>query len=162
MVQAANLCERNHPTGFRSLDRPWLRGVLVQSEMRSTVVVIVHEATEVVAKAAFSEHDHVIQAFTADRADHAFDVGALPGARRRQDLCHAHRRDLIHERVAEDAVPVPQQIARCRLPRKGFSELLGSPFSRRVSGHTDVENAASVVGQYEEDVQDVEADGRDG
>ena len=66
VVQAANLCERNDPTGFRSLDRPWLRGILVQSEMRSTVVVIVHEATEVVAKATFSGDDHVIQAFTED------------------------------------------------------------------------------------------------
>jgi hypothetical protein len=79
MVQAPNLWERDDPPGFRSLDWPWLRGVLVQSEMRSTLVIIVHEATEVVAKAAFTGDDHVIQAFPADRADHAFDVGALPG-----------------------------------------------------------------------------------
>ena len=146
MVQAANLWERDDPPGFRSLDWPWLRGVLVQSEMRSTLVIIVHETTEVVAKAAFTGDDHVIQAFPADRADHAFDIGALPGrAGRRQDLRHAHRRDLLHERLAEDAVPVTQQIARCRLPRKGLAELLGGPFSRGVSGDTDMENAASVV-----------------
>ena len=47
---------------------------------------------------------------------------------------HPHRRDLIHEVVAEDAVPVTQQIAWCRLPRKGFSELLRGPCSRRVNG----------------------------
>ena len=64
-------------------------------------------------------------------------------------------------KVAEDAVPVTEQIARCRLPRKGFSKLLGGPFNRRVSGHTDVKNATSVVGQYQEDVQDLEADGWD-
>jgi hypothetical protein len=36
MVQAANRRERDDATGFRSLHRPWLRSVLVQSEMRST------------------------------------------------------------------------------------------------------------------------------
>ena len=87
MVHAANLWECNDATGFRSLHRPWLRSVLVQSEMRSALVIIVHEATEVVAETVFTGDDHVIEAFTADRADHAFDVGALPGrARCRQDL----------------------------------------------------------------------------
>ena len=62
--------------------------------------------------------------------------------------------------MAEDAVPDPQQIARGRLPGKGFAELLGRPFSRRVGGHTDVKNASAVVSQYQEDVQDLEADGR--
>ena len=86
MVQAANLWECNDATGFRSLHRPRLRGVLVQSEMRSALVIIVHDATEVVAETVFSGDDQVIEAFAADRADHAFDVGALPRrARRRQD-----------------------------------------------------------------------------
>ena len=79
MVQAANFGERDNPADVRGMDRPWFRGVFVQSEMRSAPVIVVHEATEVVAKASFTAHDHVIQAFTTDRADHAFDVGALPG-----------------------------------------------------------------------------------
>ena len=86
-----------------------------------------------------------------------FDVGALPGrVGRRDDLGHPHGPDLIHERVAEDAVPVPQQIARRRLPRKGFAELLGGPFRRRVWGHADVKNAAAVMSQYQEDIEDLE------
>ena len=48
MVQAAHFWERDDPTGYRALYRPWLRGVLVQSEMRSTLVIVVHEATQVV------------------------------------------------------------------------------------------------------------------
>jgi hypothetical protein len=59
MVQAAHFWERDDPTGFRALHWPRLRGVLVQSEMRSTLVMIVHEATEVVAKAAFTGDDDV-------------------------------------------------------------------------------------------------------
>ena len=79
MVQAANFGEREDPVDIRAMDRPWLRGVFVQSEMRSAPVIVVRETTEVVAKPAFTAHDHVVQAFTTDRADHAFDVGALPG-----------------------------------------------------------------------------------
>ena len=87
MVQPANLWERDDATCFRSLHRPWFRSVLVQSEMRAALVIIVHEATEVVTETVFTGDDHVIEAFTADGADHALDVGALPGrTRRRQDL----------------------------------------------------------------------------
>lgn len=55
MVQAANVRERDDPTGFRALDWPWLRGVLVQSELRSALVVIADEATEIIARTAFTE-----------------------------------------------------------------------------------------------------------
>jgi hypothetical protein len=72
MVQAANLRERDDPTGFRALDWPWLRGVLVQSEMRSALVVIPDEGTEIIAKTAFIGDDDVIQACTTGRADHTF------------------------------------------------------------------------------------------
>jgi hypothetical protein len=44
MVQAANLGEDDDPTGFRSLDGPWLRGIPVQAQMRSALVKVVHEA----------------------------------------------------------------------------------------------------------------------
>jgi hypothetical protein len=60
MVQAANLRERDDPTGSRALDWPWLWGVLVQAEMRSALVVIVQEATEIVAKTAFTEDEDCI------------------------------------------------------------------------------------------------------
>ena len=41
--------------------------------------VVVYEATEVEPKAALTADDHVVQAFTTNRTDHAFDVGPLPG-----------------------------------------------------------------------------------
>ena len=113
------------------------------------------------AQVALSGDDHVIQAFAPDRANHAFDVGALPGrAGCRQHLRHPTRRDLIHEVATEDTVPVPQQIARCRFSRKGFAELLSGPCSRGVSGHAEMKNPAAVMRQHEEHVQDLEADRR--
>lgn len=131
MVQAAHLRKRDDPTGFRSLDWPGLRRIFVQSEVRPALVIIGHETSEVAEQVAFGRDDHVVEAFAADRAYHTLDVGALPGrAGRRQYLRHPHRRDLIHKVAAEDAVPVMQQIARCRIPRKGFAELLSGPCSR--------------------------------
>jgi hypothetical protein len=73
MVQAANFGERDDPADVRAMDRPWFRGVFVESEMRSAPVIVVYEATEVVAKTSFTAHHHVIQAFTTDGADHAFE-----------------------------------------------------------------------------------------
>ena len=59
MVQAANFGKRDDPTAVRAMDRSRLRGVLVQSEMRSALEIVIHEATEVVTKAAFTADDHV-------------------------------------------------------------------------------------------------------
>ena len=56
---------------------PWLRGVLVQSEMPSALVVIADEATEIIAKTAFTGDDDVIQAVTTDRADHTFSMSPV-------------------------------------------------------------------------------------
>ena len=56
-------------------------------------------------------------------------------------------------------IAIVQQEARCLVPRKGFAELLSGPRSRGVSRHTDVENAAPVVRQHQEHVQNLEPDG---
>ena len=59
-------------------------------------------------------------------------------------------------------IPVTQEIARGRLPWKGFAEVLGGPFGSRVSGSPGVENPTSVVSKHQEDVQDLETDRRYG
>ena len=46
--------------------------------MGSALVIIEHEASKVAEQVTFTEDDHVIQALAANRADHAFDVCALP------------------------------------------------------------------------------------
>jgi hypothetical protein len=48
MVQAANFGERDDPADVRAMDRPWFRGVFVQSEMRSAPVIEVDNATPIV------------------------------------------------------------------------------------------------------------------
>ena len=137
--------------------------ILVQAKVRPALVIVRHEASEVATQAACRPDDHMIETFAPDRANQAFNVGALPGrAGCRQDLRHPKRRDLIRDVAAEDAIPVTQQIAWCRLPRKGLAELLGRPCGGGVSGDTKLENSTSVVGKHQKDVQDLEPDRRHG
>ena len=45
---------------------------------------------------------------------------------------------------------------------KRLSELLGRPCGRRMSGDVDVDDAPAIMGQDQEDVEDLEPDGRHG
>ncbi len=62
--------------------------------------------------------------------------------------------------MSEDPIAIAQQIAWCRVPRKGFSQLARRPFGGRVSGDGAVENAPTIVGQHQEDGQNLKADRR--
>jgi hypothetical protein len=95
--------------------------------MRPAAVIVANEVLNVSVRAALVEYDHVIQALTANGADHPFDLGALPGCPQgRKHLFHAHCLDLVDEVLPEDLVTIPQQISRCRIPREGLAQLLGA------------------------------------
>ena len=71
----------------------------------------------------------MIEALAANRTDHALDVGPLPrGSRRREHLLDAHVVNLSGEVVAEDSIPISQQIVWCRVPGERIAKLLGGPF----------------------------------
>src|ERR1700681_518842 len=55
-----------------------------------------------------------------------------------------------------------EEITRDAVPRKRVPELLAGPFRRWMSGHIDVDDAPAIMGQYQEDVQNLEPDGRHG
>src|ERR1700726_4313914 len=55
-----------------------------------------------------------------------------------------------------------EEIAGYAGPRKRLSELLGGPCGRRMSGDVDVNDAPSIMGQDQEDVEDLEPEGRHG
>ena len=74
----------------------------------------------------------------------------------------AHGVQIRPERGAKDAVTIMEEITRDAVPRKRVPELLASPFRRRMGGHIDVDDAPAIMGQYQENVQDLEPDGRHG
>ena len=52
---------------------PWHGCILVQREVRSPLVVVGELLLEVAAQRALVPYDDVVEALTAQRADHAFD-----------------------------------------------------------------------------------------
>ena len=55
------------------------RGVLVQRSMGSRLIIVGSIGAYDSAQVRFTEHDHVVQAFPADRANEPLNVSVLPG-----------------------------------------------------------------------------------
>src|ERR1035438_6984961 len=102
----------------------------------------------------------MIEALAANRTDHALDVGPMPrGARRTKHLLHAHVVDLSGEVVAKGSIPISQQIAWRRVPGERIAKLLGGPFRSRMSRDVEVQYPPPLMGEHQEYVQNLEADG---
>jgi len=76
VVKAAK--DRLRCDGADAPNRTMKRGVLGQRSMSPQLIIIGGICAENPAQVRFTEHDHVVQAFPADRADESFNVGILP------------------------------------------------------------------------------------
>jgi hypothetical protein len=83
MMESTYLRDGHDPASLRWLDGARLGRILLQAEMRTTPMIVVHETTQVPPKTLFVEHDHVVQALASDGADNPFDLGTLPRRARR-------------------------------------------------------------------------------
>src|SRR5215510_13882990 len=79
MVQTSHLRKRDDPATVWPLHWPRHGRVLLQPEMRSASVIVGDERIQVATQGPLVDDDHMIEAFAPDRADHAFNVRALPG-----------------------------------------------------------------------------------
>src|SRR5215472_8754454 len=105
----------------------------------------------------------MIEALPTNRANHALYIGSRPRRTRcRENFADAHISYLFLEVMAEDRIPVAQQVAGKFGKGKGLPQLLDYPFRGWVRGHIEVENAAPVMGQNEKHVKNLEADRGDG
>ena len=101
----------------------------------------------------------MIEALPTNGANDALYIGSLPRRTRcRQNFADAHVSHLFLELMAEDRIAVAQQVAGRFVKGKGLPQLLGYPFRGWVGGHIEVEDAASVMGQNEKHVENLEAD----
>src|ERR1017187_8451454 len=109
------------------------------------------------------EHNHMVETLTPNGPNHPLHVRSLPWrTRRREHFLYSHVSYLSSEVIAEDRVAVPQQVAWELVKGKCFPQLLPSPLGGRVAGHIEVNNAATIMGQYQKHVKDVETDCGDG
>lgn len=99
----------------------------------------------------FAEDEHVIKAFPANRTDEPLREGVLPRAtRRREDLLDPHATPSVPKVLAGDGVTVAQKIGRCGVVREGVHDLLGGPVGGGVLGDVEVDDAAAMVGEHDE------------
>src|SRR5215831_19931925 len=105
----------------------------------------------------------MVQTFTADRTDHAFDVSSLPRrSRSAEDFFDIHYRDLVAKLLAIDSISISQQISRRGIKRKGFAHLLRRPFGRWMSCDVEVHDASSIVCEDNKNEEDLEPNSVDG
>ena len=60
------------------------------------------------------------------------------------------------ERRAVDAVVIPDQVIRCRVPWKRFNYLLRCPSRGRILDHVEVHNLAPLVHERNEHIENPE------
>ena len=84
-MQATDFGNLHDPAGLGELDRPDVRRILVEREVRARLVVIGEVAGQDAAQVSFAEHENMIEALAPDRADEPLDEWILPGAVRRRD-----------------------------------------------------------------------------
>jgi hypothetical protein len=107
------------------------------------------------------ENDAMIGALAPNGTNHPLNVSSLPRrARRGQHFLNTHVSQLFSEVVAEDRVAVAQQVARQLVIGKCLSQLLSRPFCSRVGRHIEVENATTVMGQYQKHIKNLETNRR--
>src|SRR5215472_9242477 len=99
-----------------------------------------------------SQHDHVIQASSANRADQPFRERILPRTSRcREHLGDAHSLNPVSEMTTVDAIPVSQEISRRRIIWKRFDDLLRRPFCGGMVRHVEMQHTPTLMRQNRED-----------
>ena len=68
MVQSSYLRQFHHFSEFRSLNCSWLRRIFPESQMGSRSFVVTKIGAQDFPQRGLVEHDHVVQAFSSDRA----------------------------------------------------------------------------------------------
>ena len=75
-MEPADLGQLDHVADSRRLDVAMLRAILDQRQTRAGAAVLVAVALENPAQVSLSQHDHMIQAVSPDRADESL-VGVV-------------------------------------------------------------------------------------
>src|SRR6202043_1663320 len=109
--------------------------------MRASRVIVGRVRSQQMAKMPLAEHDNVVKTFPPDRTDRSFAISVLPRRSRR-------------------GWPIPNAQSRCSFPTIGLGELVRNPFSRWVRGHSQPQDLAAIVMQYQQPVEQSKRDCR--
>ena len=128
VMQPADVGDLNDRAAGRRLRCPSQGRVLVQRQVRPPLVIIGQELPERASKRPLVQDDHVIETLSPWGPDQAFDERILPRAAcRRRDFLSATTLQQPPEGGSVTAIAVAQEVRRCRVVWKRFSDLLTRP-----------------------------------
>ena len=78
LMKPADLRNRDHLAAVRRLDGASIRAVFVERQMGPRAVIVIDVREQDAAQMALVDHEYMIQALAANRADDSLDVGILP------------------------------------------------------------------------------------
>src|SRR5258708_26889690 len=109
------------------------------------------------AKMLRAKPDNGVKAFPPDRTDRPFTISVLPRrARRGWPIPNAHRPKAADEDVTVEGIAVTNDVSRRYFPTIGLGEPVRNPFSRWVRGHSQPQDLAAIVMQYQQPVEQSE------
>src|SRR6478672_6014003 len=117
--------------------------------MRPRAVVVLLVGTQNMTQMPLANYDHVIEAFSSDRADQSFRIAVLP---RRSQRCRSVANAPSGKCLSVDAVPITNQIGRHCLPAAGFGDLASDPFCSGMRGDAKPHNSPPAVSENEQSV----------
>jgi len=107
----------------------------------------------------FVKHDDVIQTLSPDGADDTCAVRILPRRVRRDgNFLNAQALNALGKVTTVDAIVIPNQESRRRLPREGVDDLLTSPHRMRVRRDVEVDDLTPIMTHHDEDIHNAEGD----
>ena len=143
--------------------RPRYRRLAIQALVSPTSVVVLDVLSEHCSEPRLGQHDHVVQAFSADAANDTLDVSVLPRRLRRSlESADPQARDGCVEQYAVGSIPVSEKETRAvgvfgeRRP-----DLPSKPQSRGIRRHAEVQDRSAIMGKDHENEQPPKGQGRD-
>src|SRR5216684_2541435 len=155
MMKSAKKWHRQNATN--GMYRSRRRRVLVDRKVRASRVIVGRVRSQQMAKMPLAEHDNVVKTLPPDRTDRPFAISVLPRrSRRGWPIPNAHCPKAADEDVTVDSVAVTNDVSRRYFPTIGLGELVRNPFSRWVRGHSQPQDLAAIVMQYQQPVEQSE------
>src|ERR1700732_214592 len=155
MMESAKKWRRQNATN--GMYRSRRRRVLVDRKVRASLVIVGRVRSQQMAKMPLAEHDNVVKTLPPDRTDRPFTISVLPRrSRRGWPIPNTHRPKAADEDVAVGRVAVTNDVSRRYFPAIGLGELVRNPFRRWVRGHSQPQNLAAIVMQYQQPVEQSE------
>src|SRR3954447_6855993 len=126
--------------------------------MRSDFFVVACVGDQQPAQVSLAEDDRVVQALAANGPNQSFGKTVLPRrARCNGFVANAHRTQAMPYDRAKDAVPIADQIVRCRIPRERFRDLPRNPLRRRAPRNGCPYECSAIKSDNHESIEKAES-----